>query len=146
MVEACKKLAERWLSSNADYSKFDNSDIKNLTSMQVLQFLSELFNNNVTLELVKALENVYKFDSSENAEIKCKWLRLCIKARWSEKVQKALQFVNDQGRMKYVRPIYRDLYSWEDMRSAAIDNFNKNKKYMMFLSVYTIKKDLHIED
>lgn len=146
MVEACKQLAERWLSSDADYSNFDASDLKNLTSLQILQFLSELYNNNFTLELVKALQNVYKFDVYENAEIKCKWLRICIKARWSDKVQIALQFVNDQGRMKYVSPIYRDLYSWEEMKDIAIQNFKENQKYMMFLTVHKVKKDLHIED
>ncbi len=30
----------------------------------------------------------------------------------------AVKLVTEQGRMKFVRPIYRDLYAWTDMRKV----------------------------
>lgn len=60
------------------------------------------------------------------------------------KLQDVLDFVNSQGRMKYVRPIYRDLYAWEAVRQQAIDNFLANEQFMMHVSAYTLRKDLHL--
>lgn len=36
-----------------------------------------------------------------------RWLRVCIRAQYEPAIQPALQFVTDQGRMKFVRPIYK---------------------------------------
>ena len=33
----------------------------------------------------------------------------------------------DQGRMKFVRPLYRDLYAWEEKRQQAIDTFKAHR-------------------
>lgn len=44
-----------------------------------------------------------------NAEIKFRWLRLGLRAHWTERVDDALKFVTEQGRMKFVRPIYRSV-------------------------------------
>lgn len=57
----------------------------------------------------------------------------------------ALNFVTEQGRMKYVRPIYRDLYAWEAVRQKAIDTFLANKDKMMYVSAHTVAKDLHLD-
>ncbi|CAG4947648.1 unnamed protein product [Colias eurytheme] len=90
--------------------------------------------------------DTYKIASSKNTEITYRWLRLCIKSRDESKINEILQFVNSQGRMKYVRPIYRDLYAWESMRQRAIDNFLENEQYMMHVSAYTLRKDLHLNE
>lgn len=74
------------------------------------------------------------------------WLRLCIKNQWDEKVEDSLQFVTEVGRMKYVRPIYRDLYDWPEMRQRAIDNYNRTKDKMMYVTAKMVAKDLHLVD
>ena len=37
----------------------------------------------------------------------CRWLRLCVKAGWEDVFSMAVTFVSEQGRMKFVRPLYR---------------------------------------
>lgn len=145
MIDSCTELVERWTLPKANYSTFTKSDIVDMNSLQIRQFLSDMYRQDVSLDLVKNLDSVYEFSKTVNAEIKCKWLRLCIKVRWSDVVEDALKFINDQGRMKFVRPIYRDLYGWEEVRNRAIENFNANEKYMMHISAYVLKKDLHLD-
>lgn len=58
-------------------------------------------------EKVCMMEEVYGMTKRLNAEIRFRWLRLGLKARWEESVGPALDFVTEQGRMKFVRPIYR---------------------------------------
>ena len=38
-------------------------------------------------------------------------------------VPHVIEFVKEQGRMKFVRPLYRDLYGWEEKRSIAVETF-----------------------
>lgn len=92
------------------------------------------------------LNSIFGFDEVKNAEIKFRWLRTCLKARWPDKVDVVLNWLNVIGRMKFVRPLYRDLYGWEDVRQKAIDNFKANRPNMMHVSAYTLAKDLHLDD
>lgn len=92
------------------------------------------------------LERVFRLNGVRNAEIKFRWLRVCVKARWHDKLDGVLQWLNVIGRMKFVRPLYRDLYAWEDVRQKAIDNFKANRPNMMHVSAYTLAKDLHLDD
>jgi hypothetical protein len=40
---------------------------------------------------------------------------------------------------------YRDLYDWKEVRDKAIAVFKSNKSRMMYLTAYTVSKDLHLE-
>lgn len=74
----------------------------------------------------------------------CRWIRLCIRSRNKEIVPLALKFINEQGRMKFVRPVYRELYAWEDVRQTAIQNYRENSKYMMHVLAKMLLQDLQL--
>lgn len=72
-------------------------------------------------------------------------MRLMIKARL-ERFAEIFEFANSNFRMKFVRPIYRDLAGWTDVgKQLAIENFNKVRDQMMKVCAYTVAKDLGIE-
>jgi len=148
LVDACVELKNSWISWDmAKVSPFKKDDLTAFHSNQIWAFLTEFLedkSNNLGLEKLKVLQNTYDFNSRNNAEIRCAWLRLCIKERWLEQVALALKFVSDQGRMKFIRPIYRELYDWVEVRQMAIDTFRQNQNSMMYVSAYTVSKDLHI--
>ena len=59
---------------------------------------------------VKKLEKMgelYKLSGVRNSEVRCSWIRLGLKGRWRDAIPRAVQMVTDQGRMKFLRPIYR---------------------------------------
>ncbi|XP_046747332.1 leukotriene A-4 hydrolase [Diprion similis] len=147
LAQVCKELADRWLQWDENTtSPFDASDITQLSSNQKIEFLAELLLANETLSQKKleVMNQVYKLDLVKNAEIRFRWIRLSLKGRWRAKVSLALTFVTEQGRMKFVRPIYRDLYAWEEVRQQAIDTFLANKDKMMYVSAHTVATDLHL--
>ncbi|XP_045502031.1 leukotriene A-4 hydrolase isoform X2 [Colias croceus] len=126
---------------------FDYNDIMTFTPQQIINFLQDLIDGDaLPVDRLQKMGDTYKIATSKNTEITYRWLRLCIKSRDESKINEILQFVNSQGRMKYVRPIYRDLYAWEAMRQRAIDNFLENEQYMMHVSAYTLRKDLHLSE
>ncbi|KAG8256229.1 Leukotriene A-4 hydrolase [Homalodisca vitripennis] len=147
LADACTALTNRWVQWDmTEPNPFTPTDLTNFHPLQVQEFLAQLLElESFPLDKVQALQSVYSFSASNNSEIKFRWLRLCIKVRWEEKVAPALQFVTEQGRMKFVRPIYRDLYAWEDMRQRTIDNFQATKANMMAVLVHNVAKDLHLE-
>ena len=73
-----------------------------------------LFNNNpfqfqgkVGIKKLEKLEELHKFNAIKNCEIKLQWLLLCLINQLKSSIEVAIAFVNAQGRMKFVRPIYR---------------------------------------
>ena len=68
---------------------------------------------------LEKLKELYQFSQSSNVEIVYRWILLGIKSRWEGVVDAALKLVTVVGRMKFVVPIYRDLYEWEEMRQRT---------------------------
>ncbi|CAH1640373.1 unnamed protein product [Spodoptera littoralis] len=144
MTKAISALLVKIDDSNASLSY---EDVANFTPHQMIHMLQQLIDRPaLPIERLTTLGKEYKVNGNKNTEILYRWLRLCIRSRDDTKLQEVFQFVNSQGRMKYVRPVYRDLYAWEDVRERAIDNFIKNEKYMMHVSAYTLRKDLHLDE
>lgn len=144
----CDELVEKFASWDGAGSIPITSDDKDkLSTFQVIYLIQSIFEKPAeSIGKLQALNNVFDFDNVKNAEIKFIWLRIGLKAHWEEKVDPVLKWINVIGRMKFVRPLYRDLYNWEAMRSKAIENFKANRQNMMHVSAYTLAKDLHINE
>ncbi|KOB72364.1 Leukotriene A4 hydrolase, partial [Operophtera brumata] len=113
-------------------------DVRALTPHQMIYLLQMLVDSvPLSVDRLREVGDKYKLNTSKNAEIQYRWLRLCVRSKDTARVDDVLQFVNAQGRMKYVRPLYRDLYAWEEVRARAVDNFLAHERYMMHVSAYT---------
>lgn len=149
LEKVCSDLRIKWVEWAAvpdGACPFKSEDIKDMSSQQVEEFLAQLLEEKpLSVAKLQAMENAYNFNSVVSCEIRFRWLRLGIKGRWKEQVDRALDFVVEQGRMKYIRPLYRDLYNWEEVRDQAIAVFKANKHRMMYVAAYTVAKDLHLE-
>ena len=53
------------------------------------------------------MQELYNFNAVTNSEIKFRWIRLGLKCKWANAIPLAIQMVSEQGRMKFLRPIYR---------------------------------------
>ena len=107
--QACIALKDQWVNwDGADSSKFNASDYQNLNSGQKIEFLSILLTEKpLSVDKLKAMESLYKLNSVVNSEIRFRWIRLGLLAKWEDAVPRAVQMVTEQGRMKFLRPIYR---------------------------------------
>lgn len=146
LEETCTDLCKKWVKwAECESCPFSATDLKNLSSLQLKEFLAQLLEEKpLSLEKLKTMERIYKLNSVKNSEIRFRWLRLCIRGKWKEQIQHALDFVTEQGRMKFVRPIYRELYAWDEAREAAISSYKAHASSMMYVSAYTVGKDLHL--
>lgn len=53
------------------------------------------------------LDEVNRFSKTGNCDILSSWIQLGLKNYWENIIPLALDFVTKQGRLKYVRPIYK---------------------------------------
>ena len=82
----------------------------------------------LAIDLVEKMEKIYPtISESKNSEVRFRWIRVGLKvdqispklkkyqfqARYENAIDNALAMVTEQGRMKFTRPLYRDLGSWE---------------------------------
>lgn len=148
LSESADKLVEKFIQWNGDGSiPLTIKDKENLSSNQIIYFLQKILNSEQqSVVKLQALNDLFQFDNVKNAEIKFRWLRICMKANWEDKVDAVLSWINVVGRMKYVRPLYRDLYKWETTRDKTLINFKKNRENMMHVSAYVLEKDLHLQE
>lgn len=143
----CNELLDtfyKWNGEGAIPISIDDKD--NLSTNQIIYCLQKLSGSEAqNIEKLKRLNELFKFDGVKNAEIKFRWLRICLKAQWEDKVEDALNWINVVGRMKYVRPLYRDLFEWQVTKNRVVDNFKSNRKNMMHVTAYVLAKDLKLE-
>lgn len=148
LLQACQKHAEIWTDHDLDEIKTLPAITEPLTSAQKIELLALLLQKktikSLTSEKVLFLEQTYQIKATRNAEIRFRFLRLCIRARMIEKMNEIIDFLNSNFRMKFVRPIYKELSSWTQAKPLAIENFNKVKNQMMSVCAYGVSKDLGI--
>ncbi len=89
------------------------SDIDGWSSEQLVAFLERLGELRAATPLscrtIAELDRLYRLSGSRNAEQRCAWLRLRVDAGDVDALPAARAFLGEQGRMKYLRPLYRAL-------------------------------------
>ncbi|KAK6176549.1 hypothetical protein SNE40_014812 [Patella caerulea] len=142
LKSVCIDLCERW-NNATDFTNFSPADLNNLSTGQKKEFLALLcLKEPLAVNKLQAMEDVYKLNNVKNSEVRFKWIMLGIRAKWTSVLPRAFEFINEQGRMKFVRPIYRALNEWTEIRQEAIGNFNANKDEMHTLTSTQLAKDL----
>jgi len=138
-------LAEKWQAWDVSTPAPFGDEFDKFSPTQKQEFLGTLING-APLDHAKLdkMEALYSLSNCSNVEIVFRWIRLGIKARWEPSVPEALRLATVQGRMKFVRPLFKDLYGWEEKRQQAIDTFLAHRGEMMYVCAEMVAKDLHI--
>lgn len=139
LQESAEAVARKW----GEEGKAEMDDISSLTSNQISAALTILLDKyNISTEIAVVLNDTFKFGESKNCEIIFSWCRVAIKARYDEVVPVALAFITRQGRMKYVRPLYRDLLNWKEHSAQAVATFEKHRKFYHNICSSMVAKDI----
>ncbi|XP_042325511.1 leukotriene A-4 hydrolase [Sceloporus undulatus] len=147
LSDACVSLSQRWIkATESDLSSFSSADIKELSSHQLIEFLALLLlENPLPVSHLRRMQEVYDFNAVNNSEIRFRWLRVCIQATWEDAIPLALKMATEQGRMKFTRPLFKDLYKFEKSRDQAISAFQQHKTSMHPVTAMLVAKDLGLD-
>ena len=74
-----------------------------------MQFLNEILDEPQPLSITKLvkMQEHYDLNAYTNSEIRFRWIRLGLQGKWQDAIPRAVKMVTEQGRMKYLKPIYR---------------------------------------
>jgi leukotriene-A4 hydrolase len=93
---------------------------------------------------VHAMDKAYGFAGSQNSEILFRYCLLALAAEDQTMIMVILHFMTSQGRMKFVRPLYRALFASEMGKDIAVSVFLSNKDFYHPIGAKMIASDLMI--
>jgi len=141
----CWQLATAWQEWDQKTDPHFADKFHQFSPVQKQEFLGTLLGGSALHHpTLQRMAELYSLDSAPNVEILFRWVRLGLRARWLPSVAAAVGLATSQGRMKFVRPLYRDLYGWEEQRQLAVETFKSNRDKLMFVAAEMVAKDLHI--
>ncbi|KAF5926561.1 hypothetical protein HPG69_001189 [Diceros bicornis minor] len=144
LTNACIALSQRWITAKEDdLNSFNSADLKDLSSHQLNEFLAQMLQRApLPLGHIKRMQEVYNFNAINNSEIRFRWLRLCIQSKWEEAIPLALKMATEQGRMKFTRPLFKDLAAFDKSHDQAIHTYQEHKASMHPVTAMLVGKDL----
>lgn len=149
MAKACQDLARRWIESDCDNRSLSSAnEIEGWSSPQITCFLDAILvassSKPFKRSTVQNLNSIYHFSESRNAEILFRYCMLAIPSEDADILPVATRFITTQGRMKFVRPLYRALHQSKMGRQLAVDTFLSNKEFYHPIATKMIASDLKV--
>jgi len=148
MAAASQSLADQWLAVDREgKAPPAKNEMTSWSSLQITCFLDDLAqkiepDNPLKLSTLNAMDALYKFSESRNSEILYRYCELAIPAEDESVIPVVVRFITTQGRLKFVRPLYRALFKTKMGKKLAVDTFLKNKDFYHPIGVKMIAADL----
>lgn len=122
----------------------NSSDIKGWTSSQAVVFLEKVqtFKTPLTPSQSQAMGKTYSFASSKNVEVSSRYFGVGLAAKDETVFQPTADLLGKVGRMKFVRPLYRQLNKVN--RELAVKTFEKDKDFYHPICRQLLEKDLKL--
>ena len=116
LADMCYELADQWQALNEGGKKESDfkpseQDIKDFTANQSVVFLEKIqsIDKPLSPDLVDLMGSTYAYASSKNIELVSRFYVVGLQARAKSVYKPAAALLGKVGRMKFVRPLYREL-------------------------------------
>jgi leukotriene-A4 hydrolase len=149
MAKASQDLASIWMAvDRRGQAPPSQNDISSWSSLQIVCFLDALHveTSGVPLRIstLREMDELYHLASSKNSEILMRYCELAIPAEDARILPIATRFITTQGRMKFVRPLYKLLYQSEMGRELAVSTFLQHKDFYHPICAKMVAIDLKV--
>ena len=128
-VEEARQLAQSWLSGSHVVSPEEASAVSTQwPSGKKCLFINTLLGGcgKLTEKHISEMTKHYKFLET-NCEVRCGFITLMLRAGASDTAKKeAVKLATEQGRMKFTRPMYRELFKVDPKLAKKMFETNKN--------------------
>lgn len=95
--------------------------------------------------VIAKMDELYQFTPVRNADIRSRWQQLCLQTSYEPIYPEVVKFITEQGRMKFVRPLYRLLYKAKHGAQLARDTYLKHRDFYHPIAGQLIEKDIGIK-
>ena len=90
------------------------------------------------------MNDAYNMQQSKNSEILHRFCMLAVAAGDKEIIPTVIRFITTQGRMKFVRPLYRALYKSEMGKEIAVKTFLANREFYHPIAAKMVATDMSV--
>jgi leukotriene-A4 hydrolase len=90
------------------------------------------------------MKEAYNMQQSKNSEVLHRFCMLAVAAGDSEIIPTVIRFITTQGRMKFVRPLYRALYKSEMGKDIAVKTFLANRDFYHPIAAKMVATDMSV--
>lgn len=97
----------------------------------------------MSAERAKLLGDVYEFTTSQNVELKSAYYVIAMRGSDSSSYAGVAELLGQVGRMKFVRPLFRELNKVD--RELALETFKKNQDFYHPICKGMVEKDLGLK-
>jgi len=141
LANECYELAAKWKDSSFEPSP---KDVESFTGNQKLVFLEAVQQQgSLSAERAQLLGKVYDLGASQNVELKSAYYIIALRAADSTSYTATAELLGQVGRMKFVRPLFRELN--KVAHQLALDTFEKNKDFYHPICKGMVAKDLGVD-
>lgn len=147
-LDEATALAARWAAAGDDeeaLAAFSADDVKDWGTTKLTALLDSLLSDtedgggSVTAAGCARMAECYGFLGA-NCELRFRFLRLALGARWEGGVEPAKELATSQGRMKFTRPTYRALKDYDP--DVAKDTFLQHRGQYHPICAKMVARDL----
>lgn len=146
LADASEKLAQSWISLDREQQDPPETDISGWTCNQTLCFLDALCQLTEKQPLkcttLKLIDNQYEFSQTTNSEILFRFCMLSVASEDESMLMTVIYFISSQGRMKFVRPLYRSLFNSSMGKKIVLKAFKENSGFYHPICRKVIASDL----
>ena len=134
LFDKAVELSNQYINNQTaiDFSIFNKQFFSSLKVLFIQNFSKNI--KQINLDILKRIDNDLHISNTTDPEIKQSWFTLSIKLHYEEIFYKIVEFVSEQGRMKYLDPIYE---AWADNGyiELAKQTFQSNLKFYHPLAI-----------
>lgn len=147
-AQASEHLAKLWIAVDQHGRMLPTTDVTTWSSRQITCFLDTLLVEETPLQIstLHAMNKQYCFAESRNSEILFRYCQLAVAAEDESILPIVVRFITTQGRMKYVRPLYRSLYRSSMGKKLAVKTFLANKEFYHPICAKMVAFDLCVKN
>lgn len=145
-VEEAKKYSHVLLQEGTEIPSEFEQVYSDWMAQVKIKFLTILFeqNDKITDKGFDFLKNTLKLGNTQNMEVSLLWLRINLKRKEQTIKPAVADFLASIGRMKYIRPLYSDLYDLDSDFSK--ETFAKLKKLYHPMAIKLVEEDFAKKD
>lgn len=133
LAEESEGLAKQWMHFDQNGGDPPTVEIYGWAANRTICFLDSLLqemgDDKLKLDTIRQMKNAYSFHKSNNAEILFRFCMIAVQSDDEDILPIVARFITSQGRMKYVRPLYRAMFESKMARALAVETFIKHKDF-----------------
>jgi leukotriene-A4 hydrolase len=146
LAEESEGLAKQWMHFDQNDGEAPTLDISGWAANRTISFLDallqEMGDSNLKLDTIEQMKLAYSFDKSKNAEILFRFCMIAVQSDDKAILPIVVRFITSQGRMKYIRPLYRAMFESKISRALAVETFINHKDFYHPIAAKMVAYDM----